>query len=327
MIEKIKASLLGVAIGDALGMPVETMTRAQIKARYPKGINTFMAPVQQRIGSTAVLTAGSTTDDWFLTRVVAESLIARQTFDLNDMAKRHIAALQAKVDLGKNATKAIESLRDGRPINHPPLTDPNQGAGCGVAMKIAPLACFAAASKKPVDPKTLSLWVWKLAGLTHTEPQAWEAAYALATLIEQVLTHPYSNWKEAQERLDLVCERLANSTAEKGPDTVQGRLRRGRDHLDDREWITREITPGWLAKQSVVYAILMALSHGRMFAMGVTRAVNDGMDTDSTAAMVGAIMGANGGLEPIPERWKTFGPSMGEALSVGEALYESARQD
>lgn len=325
MKEKIQACFLGVAIGDALGMPVETMTRAQILARHPKGIITFLPPIQDKIPEMRELPAGSTTDDWQLTRLVAGSLIARGEFDLVDIARRHVEILPERVGWGGTTTKGIEGLVTGRSIDEPPPKEPKRGAGNGIAMKVSPLACFAAAQKKQAEPSVLCSWVQRLAGLTHTHAQAWEAAYALALLIEQVLHNSYNTQGDAQQYLDLVCEKLGKVAEERGFDSVLGRLKRGRDYLNDRNWIYTEITPGWLAKESVVYAILMALSHGRIFGMGVSRAATDGIDADSTAAMVGAIMGANGGFEPIPPLWRSGGPGILEAPSIGALLYESAQ--
>jgi ADP-ribosylglycohydrolase len=88
--------MLGVLIGDALGMPVETMSRALIGLLNDgAGVTDYMDPVQRRVTDTQHLKRGDYTDDWQLTSVVADSLSRCCGFNMADMAKSHIEAMQA----------------------------------------------------------------------------------------------------------------------------------------------------------------------------------------------------------------------------------------
>ena len=55
---------------------------------------------------------------------------------------------------------------------------------------------------------------------------------------------------------------------------------------------------------------------------GILEAVNAGGDTDTIAAMVGAMIGCNVGLEGIPEEWLRFRPEFQKALMLGEQLFQ-----
>jgi ADP-ribosylglycohydrolase len=68
------------------------------------------------------------------------------------------------------------------------------------------------------------------------------------------------------------------------------------------------------------------LRHPRNFRAAVLEAVNAGGDTDSTASMVGALVGANCGLDVIPAEWLNFRPEFQEPVELGEKLYRIAEK-
>ena len=71
-LDRFQGCLLGAAIGDALGMPAESMTQTEILlATKGQGITDFIAPIQTKIPELRKLMAGRTTDDWQLAHAVA----------------------------------------------------------------------------------------------------------------------------------------------------------------------------------------------------------------------------------------------------------------
>ena len=116
LIKKIQAGLLGVMIGDAMGMPVETMKPEEIlSATEGQGITTFTDAIQKGIKNQSNLNAGETTDDWQLTKKIALSLIEIGGFDLEDIAAKHIKAYhesqrtRPRRSCGRHATEPRES--------------------------------------------------------------------------------------------------------------------------------------------------------------------------------------------------------------------------
>ncbi len=184
--DRVIASFLGTAIGDALGAPIEGLSR---KERRECGrIESYRANPYHAWNSR--LGAGRWTDDTQLTLVVAESLIASGgTINMDDMAARHVAALEearrADVGWGRTTTLAVDQLKTGV---HWSESGKNLGEGCGagngVAMKMVPIAAMLLADGTPVKKmKTLLEPVLQLACMTHATAAGISAGLAQALAI------------------------------------------------------------------------------------------------------------------------------------------------
>jgi ADP-ribosylglycohydrolase len=337
--EKVGACLLGVRVGDALGQPVETMTRqAILEAEVPgkpRGlpISTFMPAIQKRIKETEGLKAGDTTDDWQLTEVVAKSYIGCRGYDHESMAISHVEARKTSTTgWGWTSENGIEQIgiwyetegQKGRDPYGPLFLLPEgKGAGNGVAMKVAPVALFRGARMD--DPKTAIYDdVRRLAWLTHPDLGAMLCAYALALVIWRVARYSLATTGSSQEFLEELILEIEQAESQRlhleEPATSQ-QLKKLRGLIGDPEGIWREITPGFLATQSVIYSIGIFLTYPTDFRKAVLLSVNDGLDSDSTASMVGALIAANCGLSSIPLEWQTFRPEYADTLALGEELW------
>lgn len=140
--DRVVAAFLGTAIGDALGAPIEGLSwkKRELFGRIQKYCFNPDHPWNGQ------LAAGQWTDDTQLTLVVAESLIANGgRINMDDMAARHIAALEEAQSIGlgwgRTTTFAVERLKAGV---HWSESGKNLGekfgAGNGVAMKMVPLS-------------------------------------------------------------------------------------------------------------------------------------------------------------------------------------------
>jgi ADP-ribosylglycohydrolase len=345
-LHRVQECLKGVAYGDALGMPVEMMTPAEIiEATGGKGVTDFIDPVQRRIKGTMTLSAGDTTDDWQLTKAVAESLIEKRRFDIDDLAARHIEAFRANTfGWGGTTKRGIESLISGRDPRDPPPSSNKGGCGNGVAMKVAPLALFHAVQEGAIDPKALLAETVSLGRLTHPDPRASIAAYALAAAIIRAVRKPILNegghaMREERKRfLSRVAVDAGQAEARLDPDRmppsqwVSQRLWFAEQCLDDPVAMRETVGTGCIAIESVPFAIGTFVRHSDSFRDGLLEAVNAGGDADSTASMAGALIGANGAGQSytarcVPLDWEQRFPRLAaEAMELGERLYEAARK-
>lgn len=222
--EKFQAVFLAIMFGDAMGQAVETMSRAEIKkATDGKGISFFSKPLQTKIAENRDLAAGQTTDDWQLTKLVAESLIACSGYSQEDVARRHtdlfnehLAAcgfgpddqdmaewLKAKpirqtelAGWGGTTKRAVADLhlgfvtdfKQGRHFDTPaPSYGKNMGAGNGVAMKVAPLVLWHWAYG--TEQSGLAHDIYQLGMLTHCHPDAFLATDYYANALAFILGH------------------------------------------------------------------------------------------------------------------------------------------
>ena len=325
----VQGCLMGIAIGDALGMPVETMWHDDImQLNEGQGVTGFMPVVQKRIWDTASLKPGDTTDDWQLTRAVANSLIrTKGSLDISDCANEHIYELNnSAFGWGKGSQSAIEAIRDGKRDPKKDLVqsaEPGKGCGNGVIMKIAPLAIANSFTK---DRKNLWHECRLLGSLTHPDIQASIAAFAVASFMQRIIRDRYNinfvkGFHPTFESVftDVkVVERMENRNFI--PDNVTRRLRLLDNALDSADTLRSITGCGFSALDTVAFSIGTFLRHPRDFRAGVLEAVNAGGDSDTNASIVGALIGLNCGLSAIPKEWQDYNPQFQEALEIGEKL-------
>lgn len=83
--DRYRGTLLGLACGDALGGPVEFMSREEIARRFPTGVREMSG------GGWLNLAPGEVTDDTQMTLALAHSLAENDTLDMADVAARFVA--------------------------------------------------------------------------------------------------------------------------------------------------------------------------------------------------------------------------------------------
>ncbi|MBX4205040.1 MAG: ADP-ribosylglycohydrolase family protein [Candidatus Doudnabacteria bacterium] len=141
--EKIIGMFLGIGIGDALGMPVETMSAEEIRTRFGR-VRSFMEmPIDHKWHHDTP--AGCPTDDTYLTLAVARAFIkSNGKFDMDAIAAEHVYELGLDSQTwGPSTRNAVKRLAAGVHWSESGKTDkPNSGMGNGVVMKLAPLAAY-----------------------------------------------------------------------------------------------------------------------------------------------------------------------------------------
>lgn len=139
---KVKGALAGIAIGDALGMPVEGFTPEKIQAKYPNGVRKYEVPNGHKWFNGQA--AGTTTDDTQLTIAVLKAIMEAGSFDLDVIAKYHVLATKENNNgWGRSTTESIRRLANGVHWKESGITsEPKRGTGNGAPMKVLPLAIW-----------------------------------------------------------------------------------------------------------------------------------------------------------------------------------------
>jgi ADP-ribosylglycohydrolase len=278
MAERITGSVLGLALGDALGAPFEGRMAAEVPDPLPALELPWMG-----------LPPGSTTDDTAMARNLVRSLAARGEFDPDDLVARHLEWFRAgppdvdaftrrvlsRVDEGEDAFEAARSVWGER--------GPEVSAGNGSVTYCAPLG-LAYADRAEELLKVAP----KLSALTHYDERCGTAALAV-TLTAAALTRGQSPEgavatglaavvdREGGEELEYLVEIAGVGRAIDGPD--QGFC----------------LFTAGVALQSL-------LGTGD-FEVEVSRVVALGGDTDTNAAVAGALLGALVGEAGLPPAW------------------------
>ena len=299
LVSKFLGSLLGTAVGDALGAPFEGWHRV--------GIEEIKSVAEKR----DVLIY---TDDTHMMIGVAESLIRCKGFDGEDMARTFVKNYEVEPfrGYGPGPPSIFRLIRSGEPWDKAAQRLYGGGSyGNGSAMRVAPIGVFyhdRLDKLKKISHKSSQITHAHNLGKEGAALQAY--AIALATNLEPSLSFSRSDFLE---KLSTYVEQ----------DIYQQRLKKVLALLTEQNKgkIVAELGNGIEAFNSVPTAIFSFLLHHDSFSEAVLYAVSLGGDTDTIGAMTGAISGAYLGIESIPDSWKEKLENMPYIEELAEELW------
>ena len=284
--------LLGAAIGDAIGLPFEGLSRGRVQ-RWLRG------PLSHRF----LFGRGFCSDDTEHTCMVAQALLTARaetdqewylhvfTHNLAWRMRMWLLGLPAGIGLATLRALLKQWLH---PLGH---VEGVFSAGNGPAMRSAILGvCHGH------DPLLLRKLVRASTRLTHTDLRAEEGAFAVAwaaycsSVSEQVTPEQFLSSLSDQlqspgsELLDAVSEAI--DSVKRGESSFQYA-----DHIGCQRGVTGFVM------HTVPVALHICLSYPENYSAAIETSVRCGGDTDTVGAIVGAIVGARVGQEGIPEQW------------------------
>jgi ADP-ribosyl-[dinitrogen reductase] hydrolase len=269
VLSRAQGALLGQVAGDALGSMVEFRDAASLVAEYPRGLRDIAgSPVFHTI-------AGQPTDDSELALALARTL-DRAGFDLAAIREAYRAWLASgPFDCGTTCRAGIR----GTPV-------PDSQAN-GALMRVSPLGVFG----YEMSPERLAALAREEAGLTHVHPVCRDASAAFAVAIAHAVRTgegPRAAWEAA-----LRWARRAGAAAPVMAALEEAEARAPADYQRQMGWVR-------IALQNAFYQLL----HAPTVEEGVVASVMAGGDTDTNAAIAGALLGAVHGRAAVPARWR-----------------------
>ncbi len=322
--DRIRGSLIGGAIGDALGYPVEFMSRDSILSRYGgRGITTFSLDRQGKalisddtqmtlftangllLGVTRGYTHGVAGPpesyvrfaylDWYYTQGGADVKFQPHTW-LHSLPE--LNCLRAP---GNTCLSACDALLHHREVK-------NYSKGCGGIMRVAPMALLCAGywsrNKRFYGEAKMDKAGAEIAAITHKHPLGFLPAAMLTHLLFQIIQ---KDEKVARACivgivLDSTCG-LINFDNYRNETTYLSKLTKKAVMLalndeSDAENI-RRLGEGWTGEEAWAIAIYCVVRHVDSIEDAILAAVNHDGDSDSTGAICGNIMGAIYGYEAI----------------------------
>ncbi|MEU6786497.1 ADP-ribosylglycohydrolase family protein [Nonomuraea angiospora] len=289
-LDRCRGALLGLAVGDALGAPTEGMTPAEIRARYGR-ITDFLT--EDAAG----------TDDTEYAVLCARGLLAHgRSITADDVAGVWLDAVAAQQGgfhgAGFSEMVALANLRSG-------LRPPQSGSDSyemwsdGAAMRIAPVGILCMG-----DPGEAARIAAVEASVSHARDgvfcgQAVAAAVAVAMTAHDhrdvidagVRALPRDSWSARLVGRALDVAAAAGSPAE-AEEALYAEI-----PLFHYPWADA-------APEAVALAFGLFAAHRGDFTQVVLAGVNIGRDSDTIAAIAGAMAGALHGAQAIPERWR-----------------------
>ncbi len=281
--DKYRGALVGVAVGDGLGAPFEGH-HGPVSPRQITLIELDHLPLRH-------------TDDTEMTLALAESLLYAGELDQDHLAMTFTRRWEREPDRGYGAgTKSLLShISGGEPWKEAAQAQFfGQGSfGNGAAMRVAPIALWAGG-----DPALAAELARHSARVTHTHPLGVDGAAVQAAAVATALAHPTSRPLDPDAFLAQLRGVAATSVLIRQLDLVASLLSKGQ--LRD---VSSEVRTGVAAHEAVPAAIYCFLSHPGSFRDTIRSAIGLGGDTDTIAAMAGAISGACLGERAIPAPW------------------------
>ncbi len=281
--------LLGTAVGDAIGLPREGLSRRRAQRLFGG------PPLRHRF----VFGRGMTSDDTEHTRMVAQALLASrgdpQRFARSFAWRLRWWFLGLPAGVGLATGKACLKLW----LGFGPRRSGVWSAGNGPAMRSAILGVYAWN-----DPDALARLVTASTRVTHTDPAAEHGALAVALAAAYaVRCASLGRTVAAHDYLELVKEQLGGTSMLHLIDDLVGHVGRGTSF--DEYLAMRGLSDGisGYVNHTVPVCLYSWLLSPSDFRAVVERVVTAGGDADSTGAIAGALAGVTSGADGIPAEW------------------------
>lgn len=342
--ERFSGCLLGGAIGDALGYPVEFMSREAIEHKYgPGGVKDF---TERRYFNDKALISDDTQmtlftanglmwaayriktrgfGDWISSGIwpaylrwlatqsstagVPKQYLQPQAFEDKDdyiMAQKELFSNRAP------GCSCLSALRSGMcgDLNHPI----NNSKGCGSVMRVAPVGLYF------YDDPDMAFWVGAKSGaITHGHRTGQLAAGAAAEIIARIT---------AGENISRsVIETMKRIRRLKGGMALYNVLNYAMEAATvgvEPEDAIPTIGGGWTADEALGIAVFCAV-YADTLNDALLLAVNHDGDSDSTGAICGNIVGAAYGMNALRISWLCHVELGGFIMKTADALFEAAR--
>lgn len=269
---RAQGALLGQVAGDSLGALVEFETAAAIAKRYPDG------PRRLENGGRWQLMAGQPTDDSEMALALARSIVSQGGYEREAALEAYRDWLRSSpFDVGETVAAALRDHAN-------PASQAN-----GSLMRASPLGIYAQA----LEPSLAAELARQDASLTHPSPVCGDANAAYVVAIAHAVRvgdGAEAAWRAASEWADAAGAALL--------------VREALDAARHAPPVCDNGSEGWVrtALQNAFFELL----HARSLEAGVVASVRRGGDTDTNAAIAGALLGAVHGREAVPAQWRSM---------------------
>ena len=345
MRDKVRGSLFGGAVGDALGYPVEFLRSREIFKRYGEngiceyrlenGQALISDDTQMSLFTACGLLYGDTRYRMRGMGAPMETYIYAACLDWLSTQRGgepeekvswlcNVPALYSLRAPGNTCLAALGSGQMGtmeKPFNN--------RKGCGGVMRVAPVALFCKNTGEKDRIKAIDKLGAAAAAITHGHPLGWLPSAALVHVIsrlvyggcvygdglrdilrecEDTLLDLFGDGEDMQKLFHLIA--LAEKLAENDRPDVEN---------------IEKLGGGWVAEETLAIALYCCLRYPDDFDKALIASVNHGGDSDSTGAVAGNIMGAICGYDSIGEKWKAELELKDVILEIADDLTDGCR--
>ena len=322
--DRIRGSLIGGAIGDALGYPVEFISSYKaIQHQYGERGITRLDTNQRRLQAGNQIRKAVISDDTQMTLFTANGLLNAKRLGMeeidgirnayvewyftqtggntcphNDCWIARIPELNARRAPGNTCLTALHDITKGK-------TAHNNSKGCGGVMRVAPIPLYAAVNGR-MSIEDADRLAGDAAELTHKHPLGFIPAALMAHVIYRLVCDKEPTIGGMKRYMLEGVEEIRKLYKDRHNDVE--RMAELAEHaillLDSGKTDVVNIGhlgEGWVGEEALAIALYCALKHFDSLENALIAAVNHGGDSDSTGAITGNILGAAIGYKAIPK--------------------------
>lgn len=277
---KVKDGIIGLVVGDALGVPVEFTSRSELEEN----------PVTRMEGNGMYgQPAGTWSDDTSMTLATMTSIINKKGIDYDDIMdeflewyinSKYTNSDDGRFDIGITTVNALNNYRNGAPALESGCNGEREN-GNGSLMRILPLAYIS-----DIDYETIE----NVSGITHAHKRSKIACVLYVEIAKSMLENDDLT---IEKHINLACDKIKEHY--KGSEELKHFQKIFDNNLDDIS-----------GKGYVIYTfecVVHCLLTTDNYKDAVLKAVNIGHDTDTNAAICGGLAGIYYGFDSIPVDW------------------------
>lgn len=290
-------TLLGGAIGDALGVPFESKPSS----------NPLLLSWDQKsyLGSEHhKLKPGEFSDDSQFSQTIVQSLLDNNGFNPEDLSKRYVKLFTSNTirGFGRTTLMAIANLINGKSYRESGILG---SYGNGTAMRAAPFGIYFRDNLKTlIEVATID------AQITHASDEAIAGSIAIA------LAAAYAVNGDTEDLLNKICPHLPDSKVKSSLFSLEA--------LIDAD-VSPQVALAFLGTKAdvreTVPSALYLFTKLNNYREAVIAAIMAGSDTDTTAEIVGSLFGARDGAKDISPQWVSGVENSSKIMVLDSQLY------
>lgn len=335
---RVRGSLVGGAVGDALGYAIEfTFSYDEIVRYYgPDGITRYDLNNPRALGiisddtQMTLFTACGLLNAKSMGRAPVPSVcwaylewyntqLGFRSKRLRDCWVGDLPEMNVQRGPGHTCLSALKTIQAGREVY-------NEKKGCGGVMRVAPVALYGLSQDRIKDIFVLDEMAADIAEITHQHPLGYIPAYIQSHMVYRLATDENPSRESFRTYLNEAMTGVKAKYGEKPSyvvymqSSLDKALQLAEDNLPDHKAI-EELGEGWVAEETLAIAVYCTYKYIDDFEKAVVASVNHGGDSDSTGALTGNLVGAALGYDAIPEHYKTKLELHDVILHVADDLY------
>jgi ADP-ribosyl-[dinitrogen reductase] hydrolase len=284
MIDKIKGSIYGVAVGDALGAPIEAERPSTIARKYG---------VLRDMHGSPSFEPGEFTDDTWLTLSACR---AYETDTFNPERAGECMVIWMRTNgkgIGHMTNQALACISSGRETvfnaGKKALASMGRGRGAGNGSLMRCVATGLAHPREEIDTITKESRI--ISEITHADKSCVASCIAYNIILSNIM----ADEKDIETCIDSTAQlvdTINQDTSDIMMNALSGKLR----------FVAGEMTQTGYVLRAFERA-LTSLLHGTSFEDEMVKVINEGGDADTNGAIAGGLLGAKYGYDAIPDRW------------------------